>query len=97
MKHDKVCAHVYYLICKTFGIETADILCTQTNTHREKLVCQLLLRCVSIMELRVHTNRENRKMENRLDTLIKNKKEKRCQLIDVTIPADRNVTQKEAE
>jgi hypothetical protein len=28
------------------------------------------------MELRVHTNRENRKMENRPDTLIKNKKEK---------------------
>ena len=31
------------------------------------------------------------------DIIIKNKKEKTCTLIDVTIPADRNVVQKEAE
>src|SRR5215475_11104953 len=30
-------------------------------------------------------------------TIIKNKKEKTCTLIDVAIPADRNVVQKEAE
>ena len=29
--------------------------------------------------------------------IIKNKKEKTCTLIDVAIPADRNVAQKEAE
>jgi len=34
---------------------------------------------------------------NRPDNLIKNKKEKTCTLIDVAIPADRNVAQKEAE
>jgi hypothetical protein len=34
---------------------------------------------------------------NRPDILIKNKKEKTCTLIDVAIPADRNVVQKEAE
>jgi hypothetical protein len=34
---------------------------------------------------------------NRLDIIIKNKKEKTCVPIDVAIPADRNVTQKEAE
>ena len=33
---------------------------------------------------------------NRPD-IIKNKKEKTCTLIDVAIPADRNVVQKEAE
>jgi len=33
---------------------------------------------------------------NRLDIIIKNKKEKTCTLVDVAIPADRNV-QKEAE
>jgi hypothetical protein len=36
-------------------------------------------------------------MENRPDIKIKNKKEKTCILIDVAIPADRNVTQKGAE
>jgi len=34
---------------------------------------------------------------NRPDIIIKNNKEKTCALIDVEIPADRNVVQKEAE
>jgi hypothetical protein len=34
---------------------------------------------------------------NRPDTITKNKKEKTCILVDVAIPADRNVMQKEAE
>jgi len=43
----------------------------------------------------VHTDREV--TENRPDIIIKNEKEKTCTLIDVAIPADRNVVQKEAE
>jgi len=42
----------------------------------------------------VHTDREV--TANRTDIIIKNKK-KTCTLIDVAIPADRNVVQKEAE
>jgi len=34
---------------------------------------------------------------NRPNIIIENKKEKTCPLIDVAIPADRNVVQKEAE
>ena len=34
---------------------------------------------------------------NRPDIIVKNQREKRCIPIDVAIPADRNVTQKEAE
>jgi hypothetical protein len=34
---------------------------------------------------------------SRPDMIIKHEKEKTCILIDVAIPADRNVTQKEAE
>ena len=43
----------------------------------------------------VHTDREV--TANRPDIIIKNKKEKTCTLIDVAIPAHRNVLQKEAE
>jgi len=43
----------------------------------------------------VHTDREVK--ANRPDIIIKNKKGKKCTLIDVAIPADRNVVQKEAE
>jgi hypothetical protein len=43
----------------------------------------------------VHTDREV--TANRPDIIIKNKKEKTCTLIDVAIPADRNVVKKESE
>jgi len=43
----------------------------------------------------VHTEREV--TANRPDIIIKNKKEEICTLIDVAIPADRNVVQQEAE
>ena len=43
----------------------------------------------------VHTDREV--TANRPDIIIKNKKEETCTLIDVAIPADRNVVQKESE
>jgi len=43
----------------------------------------------------VHTDREV--TANRLSIIIKNKKEKTCTLLDLEIPADRNVVQKEAE
>ena len=43
----------------------------------------------------IHTDREV--TANRPDIIIKNKKEKTCTLIDVAIPADRNVVQKEVE
>jgi len=43
----------------------------------------------------VHTDRKV--TGNRPDIIIKNKKQKTCTLIDVAVPADRNVVQKEEE
>ena len=42
----------------------------------------------------VHTERDDR--ANRPDIKLRNKEQKTCTLIDVAIPADRNVVQKEA-
>jgi hypothetical protein len=47
------------------------------------------------MESRIQTDIEV--LANRPDIIVKNKKDKTCLLIDVTIPSDKNVTQKEAE
>ena len=47
------------------------------------------------MESRGTTDREV--TANKPDVIIKSKKEKTCILIDVVIPADRNVKRKEAE
>jgi hypothetical protein len=43
----------------------------------------------------IQTDREI--LANRTDIIIKNKKDKTCLLIDVAIPSDKNVIQKEAE
>jgi hypothetical protein len=43
----------------------------------------------------VHTDRKV--TANRAVIIIKNKKDKTCTLIDVAIPADRNIVQKEAK
>jgi hypothetical protein len=50
---------------------------------------------IALWNQAVHTEREV--TANGPDITIKNKKEKTCTPIDVAIPADRNVVQKEAE
>ena len=79
-----------YSICKAFGIETAD----KWYTHMPKSVYEEGDVTV-LWNQAVHTDREV--TANRPDIIIKNKKEKTCTLIDVAIPAHRNVVQKEAE
>jgi len=90
IRHDKVCTHLHYSICKVLGIETTD----KWYTHIPKPVCEEGDVTV-LWNQAVHTNREV--TANRPDIIIKNKKEKICKLIDVAIPADRNVVQKEVE
>ena len=90
MRHDKVCTHLHYSICKALGIENTD----KWYTHIPKPVCDDGDVTV-LWNQAVHRDREV--TANRLDIIIKNKKEKTCTLIDVVIPANRNVVQKEAE
>jgi len=90
MRHDKVCTHLHYSVCKALGIETTD----KWYTHMHKPVCEEG-EVTMLWNKAVHTHREV--TANRPDIIITNKKEKTCTLIDVAIPADRNVVQKEAE
>jgi len=45
----------------------------------------------------MHTHTDREAAAHRPDIIIKNNREKTCTLIDVAIPADRNVVQKEEE
>jgi len=90
MRHDKVCTHLHYSICKALGNETTD----KWYTHMPKPVYEEG-DVTTLWNQAVYTDREVR--GNSPDIIIKNKKEKTCTLIDVAIPADRNVVQKEAE
>ena len=90
MKHDKLCTHLHYSICKTLGTETTNKWYTlmPKPVYEEGDVTVLWNQAV-------HTDREV--TANRPDIIIINEKEKTCTLIEVAIPADRNVVQKEAE
>jgi hypothetical protein len=90
IRHDKVCTHLHYSICKALGIETTE----NWYSHIPKPVC----RHEDITVLRnqgIQTDREV--LANSPDIIIKNKKDKICLLIDITIPLDRNVIHKESE
>ena len=79
---------MHYSICKALGTKTAD----KWYTHMPKPVYGEGDVTV-LWNQAVHADREV--TANRPDIIIKNKKEKTCTLIDVAIPADRNVVQKE--
>jgi hypothetical protein len=81
--------HPYYSI-KTLGIETTE----NWYPHIPKPVCQHEHITV-LWNQGVQTDREV--LQNRSDIIIKPIKIKICLLIDVAIPSDRNVIQKESE
>ena len=77
IRHDKVCTHLHYSICKAICIENTD----KCYTHMPKPVREE--GDVTVLWNRaVHTDREVTGNST---------------LIDVAIPADRNVVQKEGE
>jgi 23S rRNA pseudoU1915 N3-methylase RlmH len=53
------------------------------------------MKITDLWNQRIQTDREV--LANRPDIIIKNKKDKTCLLIEVAIPSDKNVIQKEAE
>jgi len=70
---------------QSLGIDTADNGTHIRPNHEEGDVTVLWNQAV---------NADREVTANRSDIIIKNKKEKTCTLIDVAIPADRNVVQK---
>jgi hypothetical protein len=90
IRHDEVCTHLHYSLCKTRGTETTE----NWYSHILKLVCQHEDITV-LWNQGVQIDREV--LANRPDIIIKNKKDKICLLVDVAIPSDRNVIQKESE
>jgi len=70
MRHDKVCTHLHFSICKALGIETTD----KWYTHMSKPVSEEGDIAV-LWNQAVHTDREF--TANRPDIIIKNKKKRK--------------------
>ena len=80
-RHNKAAAHMHWAICKEFGIEVKE----QWYEHEPKTVTWN--DSVTILwDMPIHTDRTI--AANRPDIVLKNKKDKTCLLIDMTIPLD---------
>jgi hypothetical protein len=89
-RHDKVSTHLHYSKCKTLGIETTE----NWKSHIPKPVFQHEDITV-LWNQGMWTDREV--LASRPDIIIKNMKDEICFLLDVAIPSDRNIIQKEPE
>jgi hypothetical protein len=77
-------------VWKKLGIKTAE----NWYSHLPKAVCEYEYMII-LWNQGVQTDAEG--LANRPDIIIKTKSDKICLLIDVALPSDRNVIQKEAE
>ena len=88
--HNKAAAHMHWKICKEFGIEVKE----RWYEHEPKTVTWN--DSVTILwDMPIHTDRTI--AANRLDIVLKNKKDKTCLLIDMTIPLNTNTSVKSME
>ena len=89
-RHNKAVAHIHWKICKEFGIEVKDRWYEhEPTTLTEKNNITIL------WNMPIHTDRTI--AANRPDIVLKNKKDKTCLLIDMTVPLDDNTSVKTTE
>ena len=89
-RRNKAAAHTHWMICKEFGIEVKE----RWYEHEPKTVTEN--DSVTILwDMPIHTDRTI--AANRLDIVLKNKKDKTCLLIDMTTPLDTNTLVKTTE
>jgi hypothetical protein len=61
------------------------------------LMMMMIIIIILIVLLNQGIQTDRKVLPNRPDIIVKNKKDKTCLLIDVAIPSDKNIIQKEAE
>ena len=89
-RHNKAAAHIHWKICKEFGIEVKDRWYEhEPTTVTEKNNITIL------WDMPIHTDRTI--AANRPIIVLKNKKDKTCLLIDMTVPLDANTSVKTTE
>ena len=89
-RHDKAAGYIHWRICKHYHFSTAD----KWYEHKPEKVTENKAATVS-WDMPVNTDKEIK--ANRPDIIIKDKIEKKCIMIDMSIPSERNVSIKEVE
>ena len=89
-RHDKAAGYIHWRICKHYHFSTAD----KWYEHKPEKVTENEAATV-LWDMPVNTDKEIK--ANRPDIIIKDKTEKKCIMIDMSIPSERNVSIKEVE
>ena len=89
-RHNTVAKQLHWNICKHYNIEVND----KWYLHTPDPVVDLE-EVTIIWDAQIQTDRTI--PANKPDVIVKDKKQKQCLIIDVAIPSDYNITQKEAE
>ena len=89
-RHNKIAKYLHWNICKEAGIKT----CDKWYEHIPEPVVNTN-EITILWDFSIHTDRTIK--ANRPDLVIKNKNTNKCLLIDVSVPADKNITIKEFE
>ncbi|KAJ8024707.1 hypothetical protein HOLleu_34687 [Holothuria leucospilota] len=90
-RHNKVATYIHWLICRHYGIETS----TDKWYDHQPLTVSENQDATILWDMPVHTDREIK--ANRPDIVVKDFKEKKCLLIDVAVPSDKNISIKTTE
>ena len=89
-RHDKAAGSIHWIICKHYHLPAAD----KWYEHKPERVNENE-RATILWDMPVKTDKEIK--ANRPDIIMKDKKERKCIMIDMSIPSDRNVSIKEVE
>ncbi|XP_020899453.1 uncharacterized protein LOC110238147 [Exaiptasia diaphana] len=89
-RHNKAAAYLHWAICKHYNIEVKD-----KYYEHEPSTVEDNEEATIMWDMPIQTDREIK--ANRPDIVVKNKKEKTCLLIDMSIPTERNTSVKTSE
>ena len=88
--HDQAASYMHWKICKAFSLHVAD---EWYNHNPETVISNGQV--TFIWDMQVHADKEIK--ANKPDIIIKGNINNMCQLVDMTIPSDRNVSTKAIE
>ena len=89
-RHNKVAKYIHWCICKDVGAP----VCQKWYEHQPEPVTEIKEWKI-LYDFSIHTDRNIK--ANRPDLIIKDSIRNKCTLLDVSIPADKNVSYKEFE
>ena len=81
---------MHWNICKHYNLPATE----KWYEHKPNTVTEND-ECTILWDIPIHTDREIK--ANRPDIIVKDKEQKQCYLIDMTVPSERNVSAKEVE